>query len=50
MSVCIFIWICKGGEMKLHIPLKLMGFVYLALLGCATKLTCYLVFSEEGWN
>lgn len=37
MFICIFIWICKGGEMKFHVPLKLMGFVYLTLLGCASK-------------
>lgn len=37
MSVCVFIWIYKANELKFHIPLKLMGFVYLHLLGCATK-------------
>lgn len=28
MSICMFIWIYKANELKFHVPLKLMGFVY----------------------
>lgn len=50
MSVCISSWVCKGGEMKFHVPLKSIGFVYWTLLGCASNPVSYSSFSEEGWN
>lgn len=48
MSVSVFIWICKGGEMKFHVPLKLMGIVYRTLLGCAANLLVSFSLSRKG--